>query len=119
MNDIEKAIEDCNKKIDGYKNDYKCWINECKIEETKLNALEKQLTNGWISISTLPKEDGTYLVAWLQRGCKSLCDYPHYYGMFEFTDGKFDIDVPNGFKGYEIIILAWQPLPGSYKEESK
>ena len=92
-----------------------CFGCEIKIGDCEIR--DKVYRQRWILVSErLPEEDGTYLVAWLQRGCKSLCDYPHYYGMFEFTDGGFDIDVPAGFNGYEIIILAWQPLPEPYKE---
>jgi len=116
MNDIEKAIDDLEdlKDCESLSSNYFKEIHGKNLE-LAISALEKQLTNGWIPASTPPEEDGTYIVAWLPLGCKSLCEYPHYYGLFTLSDGKFEVDVPEAFKGNKIIILAWQSLPESYK----
>lgn len=36
-----------------------------------------------------------------------------------FEDDEFDMDIPEHYKGRHITLIAWQPLPEPYKEESK
>lgn len=117
MNEIERAIEDCKSKIEEYRSDYKCWVKECKIEETKLKALEKQLNNGWIPCSErLPEEK----------------ENPFTWDYYEYTvticiQGRYDIRHCkfgrgkwwNGGSDMSNIVIAWQLLPERYKEVSE
>ena len=70
---------------------------------------------GWIPCSEPPKYDGSYIVAWLPKGMKSKANTPHYYAVWGFQDGEWDIDVPEEYKKQEIELMAWQPLPEPYK----
>ena len=107
MNNIRKAIEDCKSKIEEYRSDYKCWVKECKIEETKLKALEKQLNNGWISVNErLPMQEDGRGVWVLTCATSGLVESNH------FCNGRFYDADKNGYK-----IVAWQPLPEKYESK--
>lgn len=73
--------------------------------------------SSWIPCSErLPEEDicNSYLIAWIPANEKVKCGLPHYYQVADWEDGDWtNLD----FCGHEeIVILAWMPLPKSYKE---
>ena len=66
----------------------------------------------WISCSErLPLEQGVYVVSCASKnGCE--CVSGDYFYISDNTEGGF-------FDAYGAEVLAWQPLPQPYKEETK
>lgn len=132
---IEKAIEIIQKDkdtLEDYKIDNIDEMEEDVLEifeesikaiKIAIQALEKQLNNGWIPVSErLPEEYGCYLVAWRPTDLtdediiKNTGTVPHYYEIVEYDpdDEALWIGGIEQCDSYEI--LAWQPLPEPYKE---
>lgn len=87
-------------------------ITESEHESVRMaiSALEKQLNNGWISCSErLPDKSGDYL-CWEE------------YESGEFGIFVEEVDCDQICKAWNIDnnerIIAWQPLPESYKDVS-
>lgn len=64
----------------------------------------------WHHSYEIPDKDDCYIVAWLQKG-------EHYYAIWSYEDGEWQIYVPNNFTDKEIILLAWTELPEPYYKE--
>lgn len=77
----------------------------------------EQPKTDWIPFNEPPKEDDTYIVAWLPIGLDCKVKTKHYYALWEFENDEWEIDVPESYKNFEIIGIAWQPLPQPYKKE--
>ena len=71
----------------------------------------------WHRPDEIPDTEDSYIVAWLLKGKHSRADTPHYYAIWNYEDGEWQIDMPNVFDGKEIILLAWMELPEPYKGE--
>ena len=71
----------------------------------------------WIPFNEPPKEDDTYIVAWLPIGLDCKARTKHYYALWDFENDEWEVDVPESYKNLEIIGIAWQPLPQAYKKE--
>ena len=69
----------------------------------------------WHRPDEIPYTEDSYIVAWLPKGEQSRADTPHYYSIWSYEDGEWQIYVPNNFAGKEIILIAWIELPEPYK----
>jgi hypothetical protein len=115
MNDIERAIKYMKNRLR-----YALVATTIDVEYVKLaiQALEKQLNDGWIPVSErLPtredflKNDGRFIVTDGQRVYQSL------YDTYE-NKGFVDIHYIGNCKFNETVdncVVAWQPLPESFK----
>jgi hypothetical protein len=76
-----------------------------------IEALEKQLNGGWISVSEgLPEKSDVYLATFLEEGKR--CVERFYYSDFM----GWMMPVAWQDEGRIENIIAWQPLPPAYKE---
>ena len=114
--EIEKALKFFRGLMEGGR----CSVKDCETcdaQETAIDVLEHQLTNGWIPcVERLPNIGETVLLTVaVNRGISHeygsvdiawICDKENkcFYG----TDGKYSHDE----------AIAWQPLPEPYKEVS-
>jgi hypothetical protein len=135
--DIEKALRFFRGLMEGGRcYDDKC--ETCDAQETAIDVLEHQLTNGWIPISErLPEE---------KEGCRDICQmekvgddiniYPvdteHFKASDEVLVTVIDLgdghvfpsvdNIVNGkwqtYEGDLWKVLAWMPLPEPYREKS-
>jgi len=105
MNDIENAIRILKLYLSGL-----ATTEMDNAVKTAIEALEKQLNNGWIPVSErLPKRAGTYIakVKWEDN---SVSVIPVWWHNGIRKDLTWDLD------GHDVNVIAWQPLPESYKE---
>lgn len=110
MIDTKEAIETLKELNENYFSDDFDDANEAII--LAIQALEKQINNGWIPVSErLPKETERILVT-LKNEC--VCECFWINGAFKHVDSwkmrEFEVNNP---------VIAWQPLPLPYKEVSK
>ena len=116
MKEIEKAIEDFKICITDMED-----ITECegmrKSFAVGIEALEKQLTNGWIPVSErLPNEEKFYNVT-IKTEYATLCEFC----LFEVDMQKFyyvadgSISENQSWKEEAKYVIAWQPLPSPYE----
>lgn len=104
--------------IDSLKNIIEYWTYKpTEVEACKLaiSALEKQLTNGWIPVSSgkMPEFDTNCLVTadngevWTSKfyGYGEECQ-----GFREYPDGVWEINQ------CELEVIAWQHLPEPYTD---
>ena len=83
--------------------------------EVAVPILEKQLNNGWIPVQERLPEEKENPITW---------DY-YEYTVTVYICGKYDIRHYkygrgkwwNGGADMSSVVIAWQPLPGPYKEE--
>lgn len=68
----------------------------------------------WHHSDEIPDEEDCYIVAWLPKGEQSRADAPHYYAIWSYEDGEWQIYVPNNYADKEITLLAWMELPEPY-----
>ena len=115
--EIEKALKMVNEKLEGIP--LECVETKAKYETIK-SALEHQLTNGWIPVTTPPENNrhehgesmefnvmlrgGTVATT----GCIS---NDGIWGWMDWCDLKFN---PFG-----VDVLYWQPLPKAPEEVSE
>jgi hypothetical protein len=93
------------------------------LDYTVIAALEQQLNGGWIPVEIkLPEKYDTYMVAWRPTGetpedvkRKTNSDLTHYYGMLEYDPDDEAGWIKSIEQCNDYIILAWQPLPESYR----
>lgn len=88
--------------------------------DVAIQALEEVQGKGkkvWHHSYEIPNKDDCYIVAWLPKGEQSSADSPHYYAIWSYEDGEWQIYVPNNFTDKEIILLAWTELPEPYYKE--
>lgn len=71
----------------------------------------------WHRPDEIPDTEDCYIVAWLPKGGQCKADSPHYYAIWSYEDGEWQIYVPNDFAGKEIVLLAWTKLPEPYHKE--
>lgn len=109
INRIIERLEDLRKSVNSK------WI----VGEAIVIVKEESKNNGWIPVSEPPKEDDTYIVAWVPLVYPVSKGLTHYYGLFDYDSETDDwsIDVPDNYKENGIEILAWKPLPAPYKNE--
>lgn len=88
--------------------------NAVKFNEKRLNG------GGWIPCSERLPEDGKSVLVWFEY-----FRYGRYnrlyqtYGFSEMINGRWS-GLINGETGWrDLKIIAWQPLPESYKAESE
>lgn len=123
---IREHIAECLQRIDNIRsfveskwytnNDEKC-IRNIEVLKTTITALEGYLSSkkksgndGWIPVEErLPESDGFYLATLDGEICGQ---EEAFAGLAEFEHGKW-VDDEEGYK----CVLAWQPLPNSYKGE--
>ena len=87
-----------------------------------IEALEKQITNRWISVNEkLPEKYGTYLVAWrpLWLNADDIKRHTgknlnHYYEMLEFDPDDESGWVSSIEQCEKYVLLAWRELPEPY-----
>lgn len=128
MNDIEKAIENLKETLKmqksalgGLPTKYQpiAKINDdIKATELAIQALEKQLNNGWILCSErMPEDDrsiNTYVtIKHKETGYISSAKMLWFYGKFEWFNGRKISDK------YEVIAWKYELMPEPYREESK
>ena len=80
----------------------------------KVQARDKKV---WHRTDEIPDTEDCYIVAWLPKEGQCKADSPHYYAIWSYEDGEWQIYVPNDFAGKEIILLAWAELPEPYHKE--
>ena len=76
--------------------------------------------NRWIPVNErLPEEPGEYLIAWvpLDVDMKRYFKGHSYMEFAEFENGEWVTLLPQAKNGYEV--LAWRPLPETYKEDEQ
>ncbi len=71
----------------------------------------------WHRPDEIPDTEDCYIVAWLPKEGQCKADSPHYYAIWSYEDGEWQIYVPNDFAEKEIILLAWTELPEPYHKE--
>lgn len=119
------TIDEAVKRL--YRNAYRttCYGNRVVEHEENLiaiQALEEVQERGkkvWHPFYEIPNKDDCYIVAWLPKGEQSRADSPHYYAIWSYEDGEWQIYVPNVFANKEIILLAWMELPNPYHKEDE
>lgn len=92
--------------------------NRKMYAELAIQALEKQINDGWISVNDrLPEESYGCLVTVMDYDPYLMKDYENIYPEFVGWDGKSW----NNSDGHEIPfeVLAWMPLPEPYKESDE
>lgn len=117
------TIDEAIKKLE--RNAYRttCYGNRVVEHEENLIAIqaleEVQAKNKkvWHHSDEIPDTEDCYIVAWLPKGEQSGADSPHYYAIWSYEDGEWQIYVPNNFADKEIILLAWTELPEPYHKE--
>ena len=107
MIDEKKLIEDIKDRL---------FINNA-LEQIFIEIVEQQPKTDWIPFDEPPKEDDTYIVAWLPIGLDCMARTKHYYALWDFENDEWEVDVPESYKNLEIIGIAYQPLPQPYKKE--
>jgi len=128
MNEIEKAIKSFKKRNKGLKNNPVCQDIQERVDKQNyeivrnniaIEALEKQLNSGWISvIEMLPNYTSDYNVT---VGVGSELGYfeevrTYRYEIYNGKNPYRKWIVPNRFD--EVInIIAWRQLPETYKED--
>lgn len=113
----EEAIEIVNQVAEEYKGVTTCYLGSpCEYQNEDIRVDENE---GWIPCSSEPTEEGSYIVAWVPEHLEVRCDSPHYYGIFEYENGEWSIDVPNGYKNIGIVMLAYRPLPQPYQPKGE
>lgn len=80
-----------------------------------LEEVQARDKKSWHHSDEIPDTEDCYIVAWLPKGEQSRADAPHYYAIWSYEDGEWQIYVPNDFVGKEIVLLAWTELPEPYK----
>ena len=114
MNDIKKLIQMLKEHQKPYiGHDYIFYgIEFCNPQvQMCIEALEKQLNGGWISVSEgLPEKSDVYLATFLEEGKR-------YVERFYYSDFMgWMMPVAWQDEGRIENIIAWQPLPPAYKE---
>lgn len=71
----------------------------------------------WHHSYEIPDTEDCYIVAWLPKVGQCKADSPHYYAIWSYENGDWQIYVPNDFADKEIILLAWTELPEPYHKE--
>lgn len=88
--------------------------------DVAIQALEEVQTRDkkvWHRPDEIPDTEDCYIVAWLPKGGQCNADSPHYYAIWSYEDGEWQIYVPSDFADKEIILLAWTELPEPYHKE--
>lgn len=88
--------------------------------DVTIKVLEESKTRDkkvWHRPDEIPDTEDCYIVAWLPKVGQCKADSPHYYAIWSYEDGEWQIYVPNDFTGKEIILLAWTELPEPYHKE--
>lgn len=94
----------------------KYYVEAEKVKEIIRSHMED---DGWIPGNEIPREDDCYIVAWLPKVMTSRARTPHYYGIWDYEDNKWCVDVPETYKRLEITLLAWRPLPAPYRPKEE
>jgi hypothetical protein len=108
--EIEKAISNINYGL-HYETCGDMVIITKLSAHIAISALEHQLTNGWIPVSErLPEKGGYYLIGTQYETPRVMIGF--YYA---------ELNVWNYWMSQLPIlsVIAWQPLPEPYKEETE
>lgn len=106
-------ITDKNSENRFSEDDYKA--NEMAIQALEeVQARDKKV---WHHSGEIPGTEDCYIVAWLPKVGQCKADSPHYYAIWSYEDGEWQIYVPNDFADKEIVLLAWTELPEPYNKE--
>lgn len=98
---------------------YYAAVANAEYAKARLEELKRIQSGGWISCSEQPLKEDSYIVAWIPENLEVRCDRPHYYGIFDYENGDWNIDVPDSFKNIGIIMLAYRPLPEPYRSKGE
>lgn len=118
MNEIEKAIMDLQEYIGSGEyngSNPPIYLNTANLA---ISALEKQLTNGWISV----KNRFPNMEECQRNDCRFITTdgnrrYQRHYDYAEKVFGEpFHHNTMNFY--IDKCVIAWQPLPEKYKEEN-
>jgi len=98
----------------------------CKFLANLMNVLDKQITDGWIPVSEkLPKkgEYGKVLVTYIPSGGTlwTTVIIAHYSDLMGISKPSFHVGEvgKESFQNITEQVIAWMPLPESYKAESE
>lgn len=90
----------------------------CKVIKETVEEVKENYNNSWISCSErLPDNDNEVLCWYEYRIMQGTCigEMTHRYGIGWYSK-KSDIWVGEVSVGVDCRVIAWQPLPESYKE---
>ena len=112
---------DCNEAIEILIEKQHEW-EEYGVTDLAIEALEKQITNRWISVNEKqPEKYGTYLVAWRPLGLNADDikrhtgkNLNHYYEILEFDPDDESGWVSSIEQCEKYVLLAWRELPEPY-----
>lgn len=112
---IQKISEDSFEDFENYYVNNGDRLVELNDVLYTIEELKKKYNNGWISCKKrLPNKeeynenDGRFIVTDGNR---------RYQGFFDIYDNKFKYDTRDLVLEEDLCVIAWQPLPGKYREE--
>lgn len=114
----ERKVRDAGIALDKDQEERCFWYKQAlnkAIEIVKQAVAE--YNNGWIPASErLPEEYGCYLVMWESEEIKT---GRLYYEIVEYEPKEGWIGaIPQAYNG-EYEVVAWQPLPATYKQKGE
>ena len=107
MQELEKILEEINRRIDEYvDHDYVRGSGDVvKGLSIAKSIVRKHMNDGWIPVEKQLPEDGTYLCTLAGELC----------GIEEPFTGMCGIE--NGIWDEPDCVIAWRPLPEPYRPE--